>query len=100
MIEKRSPKHNDPEKLDDGASPTYASWCILLEGKLKANANWWTMEQGRVNYVFSCMTGKAQGHLEPRMSRTSPNRWTSVDEILDHLDVIFRDHFEKEKAVD
>jgi hypothetical protein len=37
--ERRSPKHADPEKLNDGISPTYASWCILLEGKLEANAD-------------------------------------------------------------
>ena len=37
--QRRSPKHDDPEKLDDGVSPTYASWCILLEGKLEANAD-------------------------------------------------------------
>ena len=97
---KRSPKHDDPDKLDDGTSPTYASWCILLEGKLLANADWWTTEQGRINYVFSRTTGKAQGHLEPRMSRMSANRWTTVDEMLDHLDIIFRDHFKKEKALD
>jgi Zinc knuckle len=98
--ERRSPKHADPEKLNDGTSPTYASWCILLEGKLEANADWWPTEQGRVNYVFSCTTGKAQGHIEPRMSRTSSNRWTSVEEILDYLDIVFRNHFEKEEAED
>jgi hypothetical protein len=97
---KRSPKHADPEKLDDGISPTYASWCILLEGKLEANADWWPTEQGRINYVFSCMTGKAQGHIELRMSRTSSNRWKSVAEILDYLDIVFRNHFEKEEAED
>jgi len=97
---RRSPKHEDPEKLDDGVSPTYASWCILLEGKLEANADWWATEQLRINYVFSCTKGKAQEHLEPRMNRRSVNRWTSVNEILDHLDIIFRDHFEKDKAQD
>jgi hypothetical protein len=34
------------------------------------------------------------------MSRINANRWTTVDEMLDHLDIIFRDHFEKEKAID
>jgi hypothetical protein len=97
---RRSPKHEDPDKLDDGVSPTYASWCILLEGKLEANADWWATEQLRINYVFSCTKGKAQEHLEPRMSRRSANRWTSVDQILDHLDIIFRDHFEKDRAQD
>jgi hypothetical protein len=97
---KRSPKHADPEKLDDGISPTYASWCILLEGKLEANADWWPTEKGRIDYVFSCTKGKAQGHIEPRMSRTSSNRWTSVEEILDYLDIVFRNYFEKEEAED
>ena len=34
------------------------------------------------------------------MSRRSANRWNTVDEILDHLDIVFRDHFEKDKATD
>ena len=34
------------------------------------------------------------------MSRTNPNRWTTVDEMLDHLDVVFWDHFEKDQAKD
>jgi hypothetical protein len=39
QVSKRSPKHEDPGKLDDGISPTYTAWCILLEGKLEANAD-------------------------------------------------------------
>lgn len=50
---KRSPKHNDPGQLDDGTSLTYNAWCILLEGKLEANADWWPTERQRINYVFS-----------------------------------------------
>jgi hypothetical protein len=38
-LEKRSLKHDDPNKLDDGTFLIYASWCILLEGKLLANAD-------------------------------------------------------------
>jgi hypothetical protein len=34
------------------------------------------------------------------MSRTSSNRWTSVEEILDYLDIVFWNHFEKEEAED
>jgi hypothetical protein len=34
------------------------------------------------------------------MSRTSPNRWTSINEILDYLDIVFCDYFQKEKAAD
>jgi hypothetical protein len=97
---KRSPKRDDPDRLDDGTSPTYTSWCILLEGKLSANADWWPTEWDRIHYVFSRTEGKAQSHLAPRMSRTSPNRWTTVDEVLDHLDIVLRNHFEKEQAGD
>jgi hypothetical protein len=97
---RRSPKHKDPGQLDDGTSPTYNAWCILLEGKLEANADWWPTERSRINYVFGQTTGKAQEHLEPRMSRKSPDRWTSVEEILDHLDIVFRNHFQKEQASD
>jgi hypothetical protein len=34
------------------------------------------------------------------MSRTSTARWTSVKEILDHLDVVLRNRFEKEELQD
>ena len=34
------------------------------------------------------------------MSCINPNQWISVDEILDYLDIIFRNHFEKEQAQD
>jgi hypothetical protein len=59
QVSKRSPKHEDPDKLDDGIFPTYTAWCILLEGKLEANADWWPTEYGQINYVFSCTIGKA-----------------------------------------
>jgi hypothetical protein len=59
QVSKRLPKHEDPDKLDDGISPTYTAWCILLEGKLEANADWWPTERGQINYVFSCTIGKA-----------------------------------------
>jgi hypothetical protein len=40
QVSKRLPKHEDPDKLDDGISSTYTAWYILLEGKLEANADW------------------------------------------------------------
>jgi hypothetical protein len=36
---KRSPKHDDPEKLDNSTSPTYVAWRSLLRGKLRANVD-------------------------------------------------------------
>jgi hypothetical protein len=95
---KLSPKHRDPDPLDNGASPTYIAWKSLLRGKLRANADWWPTEQDRIDYVFSCTTGEAQRHLEPRLDEDSLEPWLSVDEILAHLDTIFRNHFEAEEA--
>jgi hypothetical protein len=34
------------------------------------------------------------------MSCTSSNQWTSVKEILDYLDVVFQNYFEKKEAAD
>ena len=95
---KRSPKHADPPKLDDGTDPTYTAWRALLRGKLRANADWWPTEQDRIDYVFSCTEGEAQRHLEPRIDEDSAEPWRSVDEMLAHLNTIFRNHFEAERS--
>jgi hypothetical protein len=95
---KRSPRHADPPKLDDGTDPTYTAWRALLRGKLRANADWWPTEQDRIDYVFSCTEGEAQRHLEPRIDEDSAEPWRSVDEMLAHLNTIFRNHFEAERS--
>jgi Zinc knuckle len=95
---KRSPKHAEPPKLNDGTDPTYTAWRALLRGKLRANADWWPTEQDRIDYVFSCTEGEAQRHLEPRIDEDSAEPWRSVDEMLQHLNTIFRDHFEAERS--
>jgi hypothetical protein len=95
---KRSPKHDDPDKLDDGTSPTYLAWRALLRGKLQANADWWPTEQDRINYVFSRTEGKAQSFLEPRIDEESLDPWLTVDEVLEYLNTVFRNHFETEQC--
>lgn len=96
--ERRSPKHDDPDKLDDGTSPTYVAWRSLLRGKLSANADWWPTEQDRIYYVFSRTEGKAQSYLEPRINEDSLEPWLTVEDMLTHLDTIFRNHFEAEQS--
>jgi hypothetical protein len=95
---KRSPKHADPDKLNDGTSPTYIAWRSLLRGKLRANADWWPTEQDRINYVFGCTEGKAQSFLEPRIDEDSLDPWLTVDEMLEYLNTVFRNHFETEQS--
>jgi len=98
LVEKRSPKHDDPDKLDDGTSPTYVTWRSLLRGKLSTNADWWPTEQDRIYYVFSRTEGEAQRHLDPQIDKDSPDPWLTVNEMLEHLDTIFQDHFEAERS--
>jgi hypothetical protein len=95
---KRSPKHADPDKLNDGTSPTYNAWRSLLRGKLRANADWWPTEQDRINYVFSCTEGRAQSFLEPRIDEDSLDPWLTVDEMLEYLKTVFQNYFETEQS--
>ena len=95
---RQSPKHDDPDKLDDGTSLTYSAWKSLLRGKLRANADWWPTEQDRINYVFSRTTGEAQQHLDPRIDEDSLDPWLTVDEMLEFLDTVYRDYYEAERA--
>jgi len=95
---KLSPKHDDPPKLDDGTSPTYVAWRCLLRGKLRANADWWLTEQDRLHYVFSRTEGKAQSYLEPRIDEGSLDPWLTVDDMLEYLGTVFRNHFEAEQS--
>ena len=48
--------------------------------------------------MFSCTEGEAQRHLEPRIDEDSPDPWLTVNEMLEHLDTIFQDHFEAERS--
>ena len=48
--------------------------------------------------MFSRTTGKAQRYLEPRIDEDSLDPWTSVEEMLQYLNTVFRDHFEKERS--
>ena len=62
----RSHKIDDPDKLNDGANPTYKQWKDLMDGKMSQNSDWWKTEQERMFYVFSRTKGKACDYLHTR----------------------------------
>jgi hypothetical protein len=95
---KRSPKATEPSELDDGNSPTYPAWKILLRGKLRNNADWFRSEQERMDYVFGRTKGEAQRHLQPRMEEGAPDPWEDVNEMLEHLDSCFQNYYEADEA--
>jgi hypothetical protein len=88
---KRSAKMPDPPALSDGVSPTFDSWLIKMEHKLRSNADHFEDEQDRIAYVFSRTEGNASEHLEPRMSRNSNERFATAEEALDYLTAIYVD---------
>ncbi|TEY13577.1 hypothetical protein BOTCAL_3064g00010, partial [Botryotinia calthae] len=72
----------DPEPLDDGVSPSYESWRILVEGKLLDNTK---------------TTGDAQRHLKPKMRR---DEFQFPEEALDYLESIYLAVNRQELAID
>ena len=88
---KRSAKMPDPPALSDGVSPTFDSWLIKIEHKLRSNADHFEDEQDRIAYVFSRIDGNASEHLEPRMGRNSHQQFMTAEEALDYLRTIYVD---------
>ncbi|KAJ5392637.1 hypothetical protein N7509_008127 [Penicillium cosmopolitanum] len=80
--QKRSPKMPDPLMLSDG----------------KENADWFPTAHYRIHYVSTRCEGRALKHIGPRLHRTSTNRYTNAEDMLEHLAEIFEDPNRKENA--
>jgi hypothetical protein len=80
-----SKKRPDPKELSDGVDPTFESWRILIKGKLRTNADHFPTEEDKMDYVFGRTTGRAQKHLLPRFDEDSPARFTTAEEMIQHL---------------
>jgi Zinc knuckle len=86
---KYSKKRPDPPVFTDGVDPTFESWRIQIQAKLRANADHYPTEEDKMEYVFSRTGGDAQKHLLPRFNEDSPVRFTSAKEMLQHLASIY-----------
>ena len=86
------------EKLDDGSSPTYDAWEIMLQGNLEIYESHWDTERQRMNYIFRQTKGIAQGHLTQRMKLDHPQAFDNFQAMLDWLSSFFKDPNEKETA--
>jgi hypothetical protein len=85
----RTYKTRDVQTLSDGIDPTYEAWSIQLEGKLLEPQYRDCEERIRMHYVFSATSGRAQSHLQTRMSRTASNPFRSVNEMIEVLETAF-----------
>src|SRR5258706_283615 len=84
-----SRKKPDPERLDDGVDPTFLSWKLEIQGKLRVNADHYNGEEDQMLYVFGRTKGDARKHLLPRYDEDSPARFKSVKEMIAHLASIY-----------
>jgi hypothetical protein len=88
-ITKYSKKRPDPPIFTDGVDPTFESWKIQIQAKLRANTDHYPTEEDKMEYVFSRTLGDAQRHLLPRFDEDSPIHFVSFREMLQHLASIY-----------
>jgi hypothetical protein len=86
---KYSKKRPDPPIFTDGVDPTFESWKIQMQAKLRANTDHYPTEEDKMEYMFSRTLGDAQRHLLPRFDEESPMRFVSFQEMLQHLASIY-----------
>ena len=89
----KSTKIPDPPILTDGEEPTFNNWKIQMTGKLSVNADHFGDEQARITYVFGRTGGNAQKHLNPRISPSSVDPFTTANDMIQHLADIYEDPF-------
>ncbi|KAJ5139278.1 uncharacterized protein N7515_004126 [Penicillium bovifimosum] len=95
---KRSAKLPDAPILDDGVSVKFTPWRRAVENKLMLNADHYPSERHRMAYVSTRCAGKAQAQLQPRLDPTVSNRYKTAVEMLDHLQIVFKDPMERQIA--
>jgi hypothetical protein len=86
---KYSKRRPDPPTFTDSTDPTFESWKIQMQAKLRANADHYPTEEDKMEYLFSRTLGDAQKHLLPRFDEDSPIRFISFREMLQHLASIY-----------
>jgi hypothetical protein len=85
----KSAKLDDPLKLSDGRNPRFDDWRILMEQKLRANADRYSTPDLRIAYIGGRCEGKA---LKTFMNRIRPgcsNPYTDGDDVFEHLKQAF-----------
>ena len=86
---KYSKKRPDPPIFTDDVDPTFESWKIQMQVKLRANADHYPTEEDKMEYIFSRTGGDAQKHLLSKFDEDSPIRFISAREMLQYLTSIY-----------
>ena len=91
IANKKSTKIPDPPTLIDSQSPTFESWLSKIKNKLRVNADYFVDEDARIAYVQLCLHGEAREHVQPRLDEGTKDPFTTIDEILQYLQSIYKD---------
>ena len=86
---KYSKKQPNPAPLSNGVNPTFESWKLQIQGKFRVNADHFEDEEAKMLYLFNRTTGDAQKHLQPRYDNESQVRFTTAQEMIQHLAAIY-----------
>jgi hypothetical protein len=88
----------DPPLLSDGKDPSFDTWRLAMDRKMRVSAGSLPNEDYRMVYVASRCTGDAERHLASRMRSDSIDPYTSAEEMFKHLESIFGDPTRRTKA--
>ena len=94
----KNTKLPDPPPLTDGKDPTFESWKVKTQDKLKVNADHFQSMEAKKAYVFNRTGGDAQNHLMPRYKEGSTNPFLTSQSMIDFLATIYEDPYKVQNA--
>ena len=94
----KSLKIPDPDELDNGVEPTFESWKLQIQDKLRVHSDSFPMEKDEMAYIFNRTKGDAQEHLKPRYKPGAEDPFLTGQEMIDYLASIYEDPYEVQNA--
>jgi len=62
-----------------------------MRNKLKVNSDHFADEEAKIAYVQLRTDGEANDHIEPRLEKDAADPYTTHEEVLEHLQSIYKD---------
>ena len=94
----KNTKLPDPPPLTDGKDPTFESWRVQTQDKLRVNADHFQSMEAMKAYVFNRTSGDAQNHLLPRYEDGSTDPFLTSQSMIDFLATIYEDPYKVQNA--
>ncbi len=69
----------------------FEHWLTVMQSKLKANENWYFIEQMIMTYVSIKLNEEAYKHISTRLNKTSARRYLIVNEMFENLKRVYAD---------